>query len=468
MDISTQNLMVNGEFLVGYGGLNWDTYLSVDYYDNGRSWERSNYDGSWYNGSTTFLIRAVVQYTDGRIAEISPSISKPVINNQRSGKSGNDKKIEVEEHIVSSSTRDFLGYNMYLNGVMVAENVATESYQYTDLVDGTHTGGVTANYDEGESAMIMAEFTYSSPILPPANLVGEIQNYNDVMLTWEEPANRGGKIPAMKIEKLSSIKNEAQKTSINVNMNDNEDDTRILEGYNIYRDDEEIGYVDVGVLEYLDAGLNAGEYTYYVTGVYDNGESDPSNVIDIAIVLPAPVNFNAISQDGNVMCTWSVPTEIRDLTGYKIYRDDVEIGTSTETFYIDTGVGTGTYVYYATAMYSDMYESEASNQVELDHVDASDNLIPLVTELTGNFPNPFNPVTNIKLALSQNDHVRIDIYNLKGEKITTLIDEELEAAYYTLTWNGTDDHNNKVTSGVYFYKMKAGKYTSTRKMIMLK
>ncbi|MCF7792833.1 MAG: choice-of-anchor D domain-containing protein [Candidatus Cloacimonetes bacterium] len=97
------------------------------------------------------------------------------------------------------------------------------------------------------------------------------------------------------------------------------------------------------------------------------------------------------------------------------------------------------------------------------------NLIPTKTELTGNYPNPFNPTTDIKFAIKDAGKVTIDIYNIKGAKVTTLVNEEMEPGFYTARWDGKDSNKKNVSSGVYFYKMRAGgRYTSTRKMIMLK
>jgi hypothetical protein len=249
-----------------------------------------------------------------------------------------------------------------------------------------------------------------------------------------------------------------------------EEDDRILTGYNIYSDGELAGSVEEDELEYLVEGLDSGEHEFYVTAVYDNGESEPSNTITLTVVLPAPTNFNAVSQGavGNILCTWSAPAAPRGLTGYRIYRDDEQVGTATGLFFVNTNVPTGTYVYHVTAVYSDMYESEASNQVEVDHVGSTDNLIPLVTELTGNYPNPFNPTTQIKFAISEAAEVNLDIYNIRGEKVRTLVNGYREAAFYTEIWDGTDDNLRNVSSGVYFYKMKAGRYTSTKKMILMK
>jgi len=92
----------------------------------------------------------------------------------------------------------------------------------------------------------------------------------------------------------------------------------------------------------------------------------------------------------------------------------------------------------------------------------------LYTKLGGNYPNPFNPETAINFAIHEAGPVRIDIFNIKGQLVKTLVNEHLEAAYHSVIWNGKDTKGVNVSSGVYFYKMDAGKYTSTKKMILMK
>jgi len=94
--------------------------------------------------------------------------------------------------------------------------------------------------------------------------------------------------------------------------------------------------------------------------------------------------------------------------------------------------------------------------------------IPLFTELKGNYPNPFNPVTRIDFALQQSGETRLDIFNIKGEKIRTLVNNYLENGYYSYKWNGRDDNNNVTASGIYFYKLKRGNFSATKKMLLLK
>jgi hypothetical protein len=98
-----------------------------------------------------------------------------------------------------------------------------------------------------------------------------------------------------------------------------------------------------------------------------------------------------------------------------------------------------------------------------------DVIIPvLATELQSNYPNPFNPETTIRYSVKETSPVTIEVYNLKGQLIRTLVNEVKTAGNYSVVWNGRDSHNQPVSSGVYFYKMNAGKYSSTKKMIMMK
>jgi len=99
--------------------------------------------------------------------------------------------------------------------------------------------------------------------------------------------------------------------------------------------------------------------------------------------------------------------------------------------------------------------------------DADDGL-SIPTVLKGNYPNPFNPVTTIAYSLKENSDVNLEVYNVKGQLVRTLISDNVAAGPHTIEWNGMDDSRNRVTSGVYYYKLNAGDYTSTKKMILLK
>lgn len=105
----------------------------------------------------------------------------------------------------------------------------------------------------------------------------------------------------------------------------------------------------------------------------------------------------------------------------------------------------------------------------LQPTNEDDNVLPVFnTALNGNYPNPFNPSTTISFSLKEKAQVSLNIYNQRGQKVHTLLNGKMPAGNHHLTWNGTDDNGNSVSSGVYYYKMQSGNYTSTRKMIMMK
>lgn len=103
------------------------------------------------------------------------------------------------------------------------------------------------------------------------------------------------------------------------------------------------------------------------------------------------------------------------------------------------------------------------------YVGNDDDTVPVATtELLGNYPNPFNPETLISYNVKTEAPVSIEVYNLKGQKVKSLVNGKAKSGNHSISWNGTDDNGKKVTSGVYFYRMTSGKYTSSRKMILMK
>ncbi|MCG2716317.1 MAG: T9SS type A sorting domain-containing protein, partial [Candidatus Marinimicrobia bacterium] len=94
--------------------------------------------------------------------------------------------------------------------------------------------------------------------------------------------------------------------------------------------------------------------------------------------------------------------------------------------------------------------------------------IPTEYALPQNFPNPFNPNTNIQYQLPVANHVSLVIYNALGERIRTLVNEVKDKGYYSVSWNGENDQYKAVSSGIYFYQIKTGNFTQTQKMIFLR
>ncbi len=96
------------------------------------------------------------------------------------------------------------------------------------------------------------------------------------------------------------------------------------------------------------------------------------------------------------------------------------------------------------------------------------DLVPGKFELAQNFPNPFNPETAIQYSLPQTGDVTLTIFNLRGQKIATLVNENQTTGNYVVSWSGRDDAGRQVASGVYAYKLEAGNFVQTKKMVLLK
>jgi hypothetical protein len=94
--------------------------------------------------------------------------------------------------------------------------------------------------------------------------------------------------------------------------------------------------------------------------------------------------------------------------------------------------------------------------------------IPTSYDLAQNYPNPFNPTTTIEYQLPQAGHVTLEVFNILGERVATLVSEMQDAGYYSLRWDGKDDYHRQIASGMYIYRLKAGDFSSVKKMLMIK
>jgi len=148
---------------------------------------------------------------------------------------------------------------------------------------------------------------------------------------------------------------------------------------------------------------------------------------------------------------------------------------------IDSNEQNPLFTYLVTGIYSvslTVFDGMTSEtETKIDYIEVTEtgigNDFPFfVTELHENHPNPFNPATTINFSLKEECNVSIKIYNIRGAVVRTLIEGVIKAAYHEIYWDGKNNAGKQVGSGLYFYKMVSedsnGKYTSTKKMILLK
>ena len=100
--------------------------------------------------------------------------------------------------------------------------------------------------------------------------------------------------------------------------------------------------------------------------------------------------------------------------------------------------------------------------------DKSKSVLPNAFSLSQNYPNPFNPQTVIKYTLPEDCHVELTIHNILGQKVMTLVNENQNAGYKMIHWDGRNEKGSEIPSGLYFYTIKTPKYHQTKKMVLLR
>lgn len=191
------------------------------------------------------------------------------------------------------------------------------------------------------------------------------------------------------------------------------------------------------------------------------------------MVRRSPVNNFVVSHNDITRNDVMNYREDLDVIGYNVYRDGEMINDElvTELNYSDQDLEPDNeYSYYITAVYTYHQESGPSlNTLVINLLSAEDKDLPVIANtLEANYPNPFNPSTTINFSIKNDEAVKIDVYNNRGQRVATLVDEYLQAGRHSVVWNGRDSRNREVGSGIYFYRIESGEWTATEKMLLVK
>ncbi|MBF8296747.1 MAG: hypothetical protein HW389_3292, partial [Bacteroidetes bacterium] len=150
------------------------------------------------------------------------------------------------------------------------------------------------------------------------------------------------------------------------------------------------------------------------------------------------------------------------------YSLDVLVPTDVPAGVVVTALETRLHVYstFVGTVYFDDFTVQKVGTTTA--VNGTDSNIPKVFDLSNNYPNPFNPSTNIQFAVPHEQNISLVIYNILGQRIRTLVQGIHPAGQYTLTWNGKDDTGRTVDSGVYLYRLETGSIALVKKMLLMK
>lgn len=230
----------------------------------------------------------------------------------------------------------------------------------------------------------------------------------------------------------------------------------------------------------IDAGYDTLGYYYpfdmdFNHRVWD-GDNNGTAIIDIG-----PYEYGAPAFGGIEGVSYDPITgNFVDYVLIKINNEPGEFTFSDSIGSYEYKIPAGVYDVYAERVF---YDDAVEYQVEVidgeftqldipmyETVDVQDyEIIPVANDFNlSNFPNPFNPTTTITYSIPISNNVELSIFNIKGQKITTLFNEHLTKGKHSIVWSGCDQHSNQVSSGIYFYKLKVGNQVSVKRMLLLK
>ena len=205
--------------------------------------------------------------------------------------------------------------------------------------------------------------------------------------------------------------------------------------------------------------------------------------------LGAPINLTATPGDGKLLLRWEEPAQTGgfDLTFY-----DLQYQKTTSTSWRSVAIRIPANYHIKTYSIGGLQNGVAYNvRVRVHNLnpdpersrsawttatatpteDAAAKQVasgPASFELAAAYPNPFNPSTTIGYALPQAADVRLDIYNVMGQRVRTLVAAHQPAGYYAVEWKATDDNGHTLSSGVYFYRLQAGAFGATKRMLLMR
>ncbi len=248
-----------------------------------------------------------------------------------------------------------------------------------------------------------------------------------------------------------------------------------FQGYNLYRRFNEDGEFDILNEEtitdtsYVDAELDSGLYEYYVTALFaDEQESEESDIVSAVIKsqLKKPVFDPPPGKYKNeVIVSIKSPADIGDI----YYTTDGTTPDQSSYRYINELPVEETMSFKAIVVHPDYHTSEVAD-AKYEIVTTSVAKQPQIekTEIIAAMPNPFNPQTAISFRIAEPSQVSLDVYNIRGQHIKNLTNENYDQGRHSIVWHGTDDNLAPQPSGIYYIRLITDQHSSTKGVVLLK
>lgn len=265
--------------------------------------------------------------------------------------------------------------------------------------------------------------------------------------------------------------------------------------------------------EFIDLGPRIiGSHSYYATSLHHDGESNASNIVDVDVYNSPPGGFNLVEPNDGDSYQFS-DNQLNETIRF-IWRDANDIDEQVLNYNLEICNGSFEEDCWDTTLVQNdellagsfcLIEIPVQNLIDKLTIEINQNEILWTvnaydgfdsTEVDGgfgtfylnfdflkttykeilpnkfishqNYPNPFNPITNLKYDLPENSYVSITIYDMLGNVVNDLINKNQNFGSKSVQWNSTNNQGEPVSAGVYLYKIQAGDFSQTKKMILLK
>jgi hypothetical protein len=210
------------------------------------------------------------------------------------------------------------------------------------------------------------------------------------------------------------------------------------------------------------------------SGAYYVSQPDSGYSVDnIAPGVPGGLAVAYNTGSGNQL-QWD-PAPEEDFQYFRVYRGNSEeflpgidnlVGTTASPNWADPEYDGWDVYYKITSLDHAGNESEPASAQTVTGDDFP--AVPARFALHQNAPNPFNPLTAISFDLPEPSPVRLAVYNVRGELVSVIVDRFMSAGHQEVVWKGVDRHGSSLASGIYFYRLEAGDYIHTRKMVLMR
>lgn len=360
----------------------------------------------------------------------------------------------------TDETRDLLGYNIYLDGVLVG--FFTEFYiqmLYYCFVPGeSYIIGIQAVYTSGAGPIIEFIYIYN----PDLNSVEDFYVTSSGYVSWDPP--------------------------------DLSENSRDLLGYNVYLNVDLITFTTDLFYQYDENSLIEEQiYVSGVTAIYDEGESSTEFGFfhyllynPMIYVVPDEINVTLdpeeltyedliVSNPGSDVLFFEI--EVNYLSGDSwilldtTYMYSLEAGESYNISVPISSTGLTNTTVIAELIFENNTGPDVIVPVTMIVNDSLSVALEIISEITqiSNHPNPFNPSTTIEFSIHSDSQIVLSIHNVKGQKIKTIIQNEYTKGSHSIVWDGDDESGEFVGSGIYLYKLSVnGKTEAIKKCLLLK